>query len=123
MVNHTSENKNLKIKEIKEKIIEKKNKRRLFIRFNHFSIYNNSYNIKKGKNKKYKNLIKENDISIYLNNKKDEGVKNNVIISIKNINKSSNNLYINCTKFLVKIFNKIIKKKIFVLICKYSKNL
>ena len=123
LVHHTSENKNKKIKEIKEKIIEKKNKRRLFIRFNHFSIYNNIYNIKKGKNKKYKYLIKENNISIFLNNKKDEGVKNNVIISINNINKSPNNLYINCTKFLVKIFNKIIKKKIFVLLCKYSKNL
>ena len=122
--NNTNNNKNAK--EIKEQKIEKNMKQRLFIRFNHFSIYNNSYNIKKGKNRKYKYLIKSNNNSIFLkNNKNDKNdnkeIKNSASTPIKNIKNKSNNLYINCTKFLEKIFNKIIKKKIFVSIYQYSK--
>ena len=107
---------------------EKKSKKHIFIRFNHFSIYNNNNNdnIKIGK-EKYKYLIKKNDISIFIKNdnkKNNKEIKNDSSKAIKNIKKRKkpSNLYINCTKFLVKIFNKIIKKKIYISIYNYSKN-
>ena len=118
---------NEKNKNHKEKI-EKKSKKHIFIRFNHFSIYNNNNNdnIKIGK-EKYKYLIKKNDISIFIKNdnkKNNKEIKNDSSKAIKNIKKRKkpSNLYINCTKFLVKIFNKIIKKKIYISIYNYSKN-
>ena len=117
---------NDKNKNSKEKLEKKSqnSKKHIFIRFNHFSIYNNNNDNKKIGKEKYKYLLKKNDISIFIknNNKKDN--KNDSSKAIKNIKKRKkpNNLYINCTKFLVKIFNKIIKKNIYISIYNYSKN-
>ncbi len=54
-------------------------------------------------------------------NSKNEKILKNLNVYNKIKKNKTNMLYINCTKFLEKIFNKIIKKKIFVSIYQYSK--
>ena len=119
-------NKNHKMsfnKEIKKrnKKLHKKRHKKLFIRFNELSFLNKEKN-KNDKDKIFQCLVKENDISIFLNNKKN--IKSGSLIPIKkNKTKKTNKaniLYINCTKFLEKIFSKIIKKKVFILLMKHS---
>lgn len=107
-------------------IEDKKEKNsKIFIRFNNFAFINNSQ--KTINYAKFINLIKENNISILLKNnknnknKKIKKIKNNSLVK-RNIKKNKGNtLYINCTKFLEKVFNKIIKKKVFITLIKYSK--
>ena len=48
--------------------------------------------------------------------------KNDSQIQRRNTNKNrATKLYINCTKFLEKIFNKIIKKKVLIILLEYPK--
>ena len=113
---NTIENHQISFNKEKKKNNKKKQKK-LFIRFNEFSFHNKKAN-KGNKNKRFKNLVQENDVPIFLNNNKNVSSE-----SIKNNRKNKVNLiYINCTKFLEKIFSKLIKKKVFILILKYSDN-
>ena len=49
-------------------------------------------------------------------------IKKKSPFSTKKIKKNkSSKIYINCTRFLEKIFKKIIKRKVFVTLIKYSK--
>ena len=114
---------NNKIKDINIELNESnKMKEKLFIRFNYLTFYNNKHTIQKGQT--FDNLIMENNTCIML---KQNDIKNNYNISIhsdlKNEKNIVNKLYINCTKFLVKIFNKIIKKKIFMELVKYTEKI
>ena len=95
---------------------------KLFIRFNYFYFFNEKQNIEK--DLPFKNLTSENNISIKINNNRfeiNEG-KNDSQVQKRNINiNRANKLYINCTKFLEKIINKIIKKKVFIILSEYTK--
>ena len=82
---------------------------KLFIRFNYFYFFNGKQNIEK--DLPFNNLTKESNISIKINNNIIEinKEKNDSQVQTKNINRNrANKLYINCTKFLEKIFNRII---------------
>ena len=110
-----------KTKENEYKDSENKEEK-IFIRFNHFSFYSKNES-KHCKRKRYKFLRIKKDTNFCLNNKyKNEEISQNSIVSDKN-NKNkrnkNNKLYINCTKFLEKIFNRIIKKKIFIIIKRF----
>ena len=96
----------------------------LFIRLNHSSFVVENNKFKDNKNKIYKNLRIKNDISIILsNNKNNEANLKGSSISNQTIKKNkANKLYKNCTKFLVKIFNKIMNKRTFIIINRFSKN-
>ena len=95
---------------------------KLFIRFNYFYFFNEKHNIEK--DLPFKNLTSESNISIKINNnifEMNEG-KNDSQIQRRNTNKNrATKLYINCTKFLEKIFNKIIKKKVLIILLEYPK--
>ena len=95
---------------------------KLFIRFNYFYFFNEKQNIEK--DLPFKNLTSENNISIKINKnifEINEG-KKDFQAPIKNINiNRANKLYKNCTKFLEKIINKIIKKKAFIILSEYPK--
>lgn len=94
---------------------------KLFIRFNYFYFFNEKQNIEK--ELPFKNLTSENNISIKINNNIFEinDGKNSPQVQAKNNKNRANKLYINCTKFLEKIFNKIIKKKVFIILSEYPK--
>ena len=99
-------------------IDNKKNnsKEKLFIRFNHF-ISCNKNNI----NKKYKFLkINEGVMFCLDKNSKNEKILKNLNVYNKIKKNKTNMLYINCTKFLEKIFNRIIKNNVFIIIKKFS---
>ena len=84
-----------------------------YIRTNSYLFLDN-----KNRNKQYKFLNIERNISIsLLNDKKSEkNKKGNITLEKSDSKKKVNKLYINCTKFLVKILNRLIKRKIFVII-------
>ena len=79
---------------------------KLYIRINYFSFFGNLYD-----KDDFKNLNIGKKISISIGNELNKN---------KHTRKVSK-LYINCTKFLVKILNKVIKKKIFIMINKKKK--
>lgn len=120
-----NKNKNFNIDEdIKVESIENNNKYgKLFINFNYFSFLNNK--IKKTSDNTFKYLIIEKTISMLLKNQekdKNGKIKNNSHFSknkVKTI--KTNKLLINCTKYLEKIYKKIIKKKVFIILSKCSK--
>ena len=92
---------------------------KICIRFNHYS-FNSKNENKNGKRKRYKFLRIKKETNICLNNDyKNEEILQNSIVSDKNKRNKTNKLYINCTKFLEKIFNRIIKKKVFIIIKRF----
>ena len=99
--------------EDKENIIESD---KLHIRHNYFH-YNG---FKYRNNNNFKNLVKENNISLAYTNKKQYENKNKIDNS-KNKRKKVNKLYINCTKFFINALNRIIKKNIFIIIFQIKK--
>lgn len=97
---------------------------KISIRFNYFPFLNSkSASLSK---KKFKYLKRNNNISILLKNKeknKKKEINNKSPYSTKKIKKNkASKIYINCTRFLEKIFKKIIKRKVFVILIKHSKN-
>ena len=113
----------------KKKNASKKNHKnnddnKISIRFNYFPFVNNK-NTTLNK-KKFKYLKRNNNISILLKNKeksKNKEIKNKSSFSTKKIKKNkASKIYINCTRFLEKIFKKIIKRKVLIQLIKYSKN-
>jgi len=96
---------------------------KISIRFNFFPFLN-SKNTSKNK-KKFKYLKRNNNISILLKNKEKsekKKIKSKSPFSTKKAKKNkASKIYINCTRFLEKLFNKIIKRKVFVTLLKYSK--
>ena len=97
---------------------------KISIRFNYFPfLFNKNTTLNK---KKFKYLKRNNNISILLKNKeksKKKEIKNKSPFSTKKIKKNkASTIYINCTRFLEKIFKKIIKRKVLIQLIKYSKN-
>ena len=98
---------------------------KLCIRNNYFSFFNDK---NKPFNKdKFKNLAVQKKISLLINDKKrtkkykikKESIK--IINSERKSKKKVSKLYINCTKFLVKLLDRIIKKKIFIKLYRIKK--
>ena len=111
---------NNNIKEIYNDNSENKSEsEQLFLRFNDFSLNDCNQKFKNFKNKKFRHLRIKSDISILLSKNKNVCISKSSSISNKKI--KTNRLYINCTKFLEKIINKIIKKMVFLIILKFSK--
>ena len=113
------------IKEINSENSKNKNEREhLFLRFNHFSLNDSNQKLKNLKNKRFRHLRIKSDISILLSknkkNKNEDILKNSSISNIAIKKNKTNKLYINCTKFLERAFNRIIKKKVFLTIKKFK---
>ena len=95
---------------------------KLFIRFNYFYFFNEKQNIEK--DLPFKNLTSESTISIKINKnifEINEGKIDSQVQTKNIIINRANKLYKNCTKFLEKIINKIIKKKVFIILSEYQK--
>ena len=102
-------------KDNKETIIEGD---KIFIRIKYVTFFNNKKkNILYNKNFKYIIIDKKKSISFSIN-KKIKNKKTNEIINKKGKNKKKkvSKLYVNCTKFLVKILIRLFKKKMFFII-------
>ena len=99
-------------KDNKETIIEGD---KLFIRINYVTFFTNKKkNIMHNNNFKYLIIDKKKSISFSIN-KKNKNKKTNEIRNKKGKNhkKKVSKLYVNCTKFLVKILIRLFKKKVF----------
>ena len=97
----------------KENIIKENN---LYIRTNSFYFYD----YKNKNNDNFKSWKIDKNMSLFLlNHKNNEQNKNKDKADNK---KKINKLYINCTKFFVKILIRLFKKRIFVEIYKWNKN-
>ena len=100
----------------KETIIKEDN---LFIRIKYVTFFNNKKKNKIYNGNNFKSLIidKKKSISFSINenikNKKTNKIVNN---KEKEHKKKVSKLYVNCTKFLVKILNRLFKKKVFFII-------
>jgi hypothetical protein len=92
---------------------------KLFIRIKYVTFFNNKKKNIMHNNNNFKYLIidKKKSISFSINkktkNKKTNEIKNK---KGKNIKKKVSKLYVNCTKFLVKILIRLFKKKVFFII-------
>lgn len=84
-----------------------------YIRTNSYLFLDN-----KNRDKKYKylNIERNKSISLLNHKKSEKNKKGNIALEKSDSKKNVNKLYINCTKFLLKILNRIIKKKIFAII-------
>ena len=92
----------------KEEIIRDDN---YIIRINSIAFIDN-----KNRDSNYEDLVigKNIEVSLLNNNKK----KDDFMLNKNDYKKKVNKLYINCTKFLVKLINRIIKNKIFIILKK-----
>ena len=107
-------------KDNKETIIEGD---KLFIRINYVTFFTNKKkNIMHNNNFKYLIIDKKKSISFSIN-KKNKNKKTNEIRNKKGKNhkKKVSKLYVNCTKFLVKILIRLFKKKVFFIISNRKK--